>query len=36
MHAYAQANGNLDSLYAESVDGVLRIYLRKRRSERRF
>ena len=27
-----QANGRLDSLYAESVDGVLRIYLRKRKA----
>ena len=31
-----QANGKLDSLYAESVDGVLRIYLRKRKAMDEF
>ena len=31
-----QANGKLDSLYAESVDGVLCIYLRKRKTTGHF
>ena len=30
-----QANGNLDSLYAEHVDGILRISMRKKDVARR-
>ena len=32
---FMQANGNLDSLYAEHVDGILRISMRKKDAARR-